>query len=112
MSTSDSENTCNFDNVLEDSSQPTLAFIEPEDDGDTGRLMIVNTPLHDRRRRRIRSLVCLLIAVAISSVVVILIVLLGVLLGVRKSPTLAATLPSDPHERALVLLADYPLIDG
>ena len=112
MSTSDSENTCNFDNVLDDSGQPTLAFTEPEDHGDTGRLMIVNTPLHDRRRRRIRNLVCLLIAVTISSIVVILIALLGVLLGVRKSPDRAATLPSDPRERALALLADYPLIDG
>ena len=112
MSTSDSESTCNFDiKVLDDSDQP-LAFTELEDDGDTGRLMIVNSSLHDSRRRRIRNLACLLIAVAISSVVVILIALLGVLLGVRKSPARAATLPSDPHERALALLADYPLIDG
>ena len=104
---SDGEN--NFDNVLDDAGQPS-AFLEPEDNGDTGRLMIVNASLHSRKRR-IRGVACLLITVAISLVVLVLIALLGVLLAVRRSPQVA-TLPNDPHERALALLTDYPLIDG
>ena len=110
---SDSENTGNFDDLVDDSGQP-LAFTELAEDlnGDTGRLTIVNNTFLRARRRRIRSLACLLIAVAIFLVVGILIALLGVLLGLRKSSSRTATLPSDPHERALALLEDYPLIDG
>ena len=110
---SDSENTGNFDDLADDSGQP-LAFTELAEDlnGDTGRLTIVDNTFLRARRRRIRSLACLLIAVAIFLVVVILIALFGVLLGLRKSSSRTATLPSDPHERALALLEDYPLIDG
>ena len=94
-----------YDDML-DRGQPSKSDLED----DTGRLMII-TPQHSRKIR-IRNFAYLLIAVAISAVLVILVALLGVLLGVRRSREGNTLLPSDPNERAVVLLTDYPVIDG
>ena len=94
-----------YDDML-DRGQPSNSDLED----DTGRLMII-TPQHSRKIR-IRNFAYLLIAVAISAVLVILVALLGVLLGVRRSREGNTLLPSDPNERAVALLTDYPVIDG
>ena len=82
------------------------------EDDTAGRLMIVTgSQSPSRKRLRVRNVACLLTVVGVVALVLISVGLLGVLLGMKRHQP-GDGLPSDPYERAVALLSEYPLIDG
>ena len=83
-------------------------FVQSRDD--SGQLLTVIERVKIERSRRMA-----LVFVIVGTVVVVTVVfavVLGVAIGVARRPGSTNVLPSDPHERAVAILTEYPLIDG
>lgn len=81
-------------------------FDEPhQTTSETARLF--GTMERQRKKKNRRFLV--LCAIIVSVTFIAIVVILGVTIGMKNVTNI---LPDDPHERAIALLAEYPLIDG
>ena len=63
----------------------------------------------ERKRKKKNRRYVVLWGVIVSVTFVTIVVILGVTLGLKNVTNI---LPDDPYDRAIALLAEYPLIDG
>jgi hypothetical protein len=81
-------------------------FDEPhETTSETARLF--GTLERERKKKNRRFLVVCAVIASITFITIV--VILGVTLGLKN---VTNNLPDDPYDRAVALLAEYPLIDG
>ena len=81
-------------------------FDEPhQTTSETARLF--GTLERERKKKNRRFLVLCAIIATVTFVTIV--VILGVTIGLKN---VTNSLPDDPHDRAIALLAEYPLIDG
>ena len=82
--------------------------LQPAPADDSQRLLEVEK--HNDRKYKPTNCYCVGILAAILAVLLIA-VMIGLGAGLGPSST-TEDLPADPHERALVLLTKFPLVDG
>ena len=76
-----------------------------ETTSETGTLFSITKRERNKRNRKF----VLLCAVIATITFIFIVVILGVTFSLKNTVN---SLPDDPYERAIALLAEYPLIDG
>ena len=92
--------------VPNEAAEPAHPFRQPSSADESRRLLEVE---EDRRYRRSNWLYVALVGGILALLLVAVVIGVGVGVG---TPSVVNRLPTDPYERAVALLTEFPLVDG